>query len=77
MGSFKVLRGGAGGRRDISAGFLEFGFLVGAVGFFAGGFLSRLREVGGALGEVLSVFLLFVDDFFVVGDVSGIGHGLL
>lgn len=58
----------------VAAGLFEFRLFVSPVGTFAGGFLSWLRNVSGILGEVLAMFVLHLDDFFIVGDVSWIGH---
>jgi hypothetical protein len=41
---------------------------------FASGFLSRLRNVSSTHGEILAMFILHLDDFFIVGYVSWIGH---
>jgi hypothetical protein len=47
---------------------------VSAVRVFVRGFLSRLGNVGRALGKVLALLLLFVNDFFIVRYVSWIGQ---
>jgi len=50
------------------------GFRMGTMGLFFGRLFSRLGNVGGALGQILSLFLLFVNDFLIVSYVSWIGH---
>jgi hypothetical protein len=52
-----------------------FGLGVSAVRRFAGSLLSRLRDVGGIFGQILSMLLLLVNDFLVVRYISWIGHG--
>ena len=44
------------------------------MGASAGGLLSGLRNVSSALGEILAMSVLHLDDFFVVCDVSWIRH---
>ena len=51
-----------------------FGLGVSAVRRFAGSLLSRLRDVGGIFGQILSMLLLLVNDFLVVRYISWIGH---
>jgi hypothetical protein len=38
-----------------------------AVNFFPRGFLPGLGNMRGTFGKILSMFLLFVDDFLIVG----------
>jgi hypothetical protein len=59
---------------NAAASLLGIGFFVRAVWFFTSGLFSRLRNVRRAFSEILSVFLLFVDNFLIVRNVSGVGH---
>jgi hypothetical protein len=60
--------------RHMAAGFLQLGLLMGAMLALAGRFFSRLWEVRSALGEIFAVFVLHLDDFFIVCYVSRIRH---
>ena len=51
-----------------------FGLGVSAVGRFTGRLLPRLGDMGGILGQILSLFLLLVNDFLVVRYISWVGH---
>jgi hypothetical protein len=56
---------------------LGLSFFMCAMNFFASGFLPGLGNMRGTFGKILSMFLLFVDDFLIVGNVSRIGHSSL
>jgi hypothetical protein len=58
----------------MSARLFSFRFFVGAVRLCMSRLLSRLRNVFRPLGKVLSLLLLFVNDFLIVSYVSWIGH---
>jgi hypothetical protein len=60
---------------DIATSFLKLSLFVSTVSLLPARLLSRLRNVGRALGKVLPLLLLFVDDFFIVRYVTWIGHG--
>jgi hypothetical protein len=59
---------------DSAASLFSFGLFVSAVGFLMCGFFTRLGNASSALGKILALVLLLVDDFFVVRYVSWIGH---
>ena len=59
---------------DSAASLFSFGLFASTVGFLMGGFLTRLGNVSSALGKILTLVLLLVDDFFVVRYISWIGH---
>jgi hypothetical protein len=71
---FLGLRNAFRGLGNTAASLLGIGFFVRAVRFFTSGLLSGLGNMGRAFGKMLTVFLLFVYNFFVVGNVSRVGH---
>lgn len=64
-------------RGNTAARLLGIGFFVRAMRSFTSGLLSGLGNMRGAFRKVLSLFLLFVDDFLVVSNVSWVGHRTL
>ena len=58
----------------MAARLFQLGLLVSPVLSFPGRFLSWLGNVSSVLGEIFTVFVLHLDDFFIVGDVSWIRH---
>jgi hypothetical protein len=77
MNLFRGLRNAFRLLGDAAASLLGIGFFVRAVRFFTSGLLSGLGKVCRAFGEILSVFLLFVDNFLIVRNVSRVGHSSL
>ncbi len=61
----------------MAASFLEIRLLMGTVDFLTTGFLAGLGKMGRVFGQILPMFLFFVNDFLVVGNVSGVGHHTL
>jgi hypothetical protein len=62
------------GRDNAAASLLGIGFFVRSLGFFTSGLLSGLGNMRSAFRKILSMFLLFVDDFLIVRNVSRVGH---
>jgi len=62
------------GRCEVTTSLFERCLLVGPMAAFASGFLSGLRNVSRALGEILAMFVFDLDDFFIVCDISWIRH---
>ncbi len=57
-----------------AASLLGFGFYVGAVSLFTRSLLPWLGNMRRTLSQVLTLFLLLVNDFLVVRYISWIGH---
>ncbi len=58
----------------MAAALFKFRLIVSPMDSFASRFLSWLRDVSRTFGEVLTMFVLHLNNFLVVGDVSGIRH---
>lgn len=61
----------------VAASFLDFGLYVSTMSPFTGCLFSRLGDVCRTFGQILALFLLFMNDFFVMRYISWIGHDSL
>jgi hypothetical protein len=77
MKGFYLRENSSGGSDIGTASLFGLGFFVSSVELFQSCLFARLRNMSSSLGKVFTFELLLVDDFFVVGYVSWIGHARL